>query len=216
MISEIKRLARAQIAAEGASNLSLRAVARDIGVASSALYRYYDTRDQLLTDLIIDTYDEIGKVVERADARVSRGDLHGRWCAISRSLRRWALAHPSDFGLVFGTPVPGYVAPDDTIGPAQRYTSVLLQLLADIQSAGVKPANDSPVARNLGRQYTSLRKRLGHDISDRHMRAGLSAWMNLIGAISLEVYGQLDNVLPNPRDHFDANVDLIATDVLGL
>jgi AcrR family transcriptional regulator len=216
MISEIKRLARAQIAAEGASNLSLRAIARDIGVASSALYRYYDTRDQLLTDLIVETYDEIGKVVEAADARMRRDDLRGRWLAISRSLRSWALAHPSDFGLVFGTPVPGYVAPADTIGPATRYTTVLLRLLADIENAGCDPTNDSPVAKNLSRQYAGLRKRFGYDISDHHMRAGLSAWMNLIGTVSFEVFGQFDNVFAHPTDHFNANVDFIATSVLGI
>lgn len=216
MINEIKRLAREQIAAEGASNLSLRAIARDIGVASSALYRYYDTRDQLLTDLIIDTYDEIGKVVEVADARVKRDDLRGRWRAIAQSLRTWALAHPSDFGLVFGTPVPGYVAPDDTIGPATRYTTVLLRLLADIQSAGITPTNDSPVTKNLSKQYASIRRRFDYAVCDQHMRAGLSAWMNLIGTVSLEVFGQFDNVFTQPSDHFNANIDLVATSVLGI
>lgn len=216
MISEIKRLAREQIATEGAPNLSLRAIARDIGVASSALYRYYDTRDQLLTDLIIDTYDEIGRVVEKADARMKRSDLRGRWRAISQSLRTWALAHPSDFGLVFGTPVPGYVAPDDTIGPAKRYTTVLLQLLNDLQVAGVSPGNNSPVTKSLRNQYAILCGRLGFEISDDHMRAGLSAWMSLIGAVSLEVFGQLDNVLPRPGDQFESTMEILATNILGL
>ncbi|NBO26853.1 MAG: TetR/AcrR family transcriptional regulator, partial [Actinobacteria bacterium] len=93
--TEIKRLAREQIASKGAANLSLREIARGMGVASSALYRYLASRDQLLTVLIIESYDDIGDTVERADANCSRDDLTGRWRAVSQSLRNWALTNPS-------------------------------------------------------------------------------------------------------------------------
>ena len=123
--SEIKRLARDQIASKGAANLSLREIAREMGVASSALYRYFTSRDQLLTVLIIESYDDIGGMVEHADAKCSRDDLAGRWRAAAQSLRNWAIENPSDYGLIFGTPVPGYEAPSDTIAPALRYTNGL-------------------------------------------------------------------------------------------
>lgn len=216
MLTEIKRRAREQVASEGASQLSLRAVARDMGMASSAMYRYFDSRDQLLTALIIDTYDEIGAVVEAADARAKRSDLRGRWRAIARALRTWALDHPADFGLVFGTPVPGYAAPQDTIGPATRYTTVMLQLLADINAAGAAPTNPAPVGKGLARQYATLRRRFDLDIPDHLMRAGLAAWMSLFGAISFEVFGQLDNVLTAPVDNFSAHIDLLADNIIGI
>ena len=215
-VSEIKRRAREQVTAEGASQLSLRAIARDMGMVSSGMYRYFDSRDQLLTALIIDAYDEIGAVVEAADAPIRRANLRGRWSAIAHAMRTWALENPADFGLVFGTPVPGYVAPQDTIGPATRYTTVLLQLLADIHAAGSGPSNGPPASRSLARQYTQLRNRFGMDIPDHLMRAGLAGWMSLFGAISFEVFGQLDNVLTDPAENFSAHLDLLADNIIGI
>src|SRR6266487_4289282 len=90
MIDEIKSVARQHLAADGA-NLSLRAVARDMGMVSSALYRYFPSRDDLLTALILDAYNSMGEAAERADAAVAdRGDLVGRWLAVARALRAWA------------------------------------------------------------------------------------------------------------------------------
>src|SRR5204863_3789612 len=106
LVDEIKAVARRHLAADGA-NLSLRAVARDMGMVSSALYRYFASRDDLLTALIIDAYDAMGEAAERADASVTeRTDLTGRWQAICRGVRAWALAHPAEYALLFGTPVP--------------------------------------------------------------------------------------------------------------
>src|SRR5688500_19893216 len=107
MIDEIKVIARRHLAADGA-NLSLRAVARDLGVVSSAVYRYFASRDELLTALILDAYDSLGEAAETADAQVGRGDLRGRWLAVCRAVRAWALAQPHQYALIYGTPVPGY------------------------------------------------------------------------------------------------------------
>src|SRR5215469_11240887 len=94
MTGEIKQAARRQLATEGA-NLSLRAIARDLGVVSSALYRYFASRDELLTALIIDAYNAIGEAGEHADAAITeRPDLTRRWLAVATAWREWALAHP--------------------------------------------------------------------------------------------------------------------------
>ena len=130
MTDEIKRQARLQVDAAGASSLSLRAISRDMGTACSALYRYFPSRDHLLTVLIIENYDALGEAVEAADASVPKDDLAGRWRATAHALRSWAVENPADYGLNFGTPVPGYEAPEDTIGPGTRYTNTLLSLLA--------------------------------------------------------------------------------------
>lgn len=214
--TEIKRLAREQIANKGGANLSLREIAREMCVASSALYRYFDSRDQLLTDLIIESYDDIGCVVERADAKCSRDDLAGRWRAVSQSLRNWAIANPSDYGLIFGTPVPGYEAPTDTITPALRYTNVLLQLLADVQAAGCKPLITVPTTKGVSREYKRARANLGINLTDEMILAGLAAWAALFGAISFELFGHVDTVFTVPEAHFLALSEMLGTQLLGI
>ncbi len=226
LLAEIKRLAREQIVREGAASLSLRAVARDLGMASSAIYRYYPSRDQLLTALIIDSYDALGEAIERADAAVARDDLVGRWRAIAHGLRRWALENPAEYALIFGTPVPGYAAPADTIGPATRYSTVLVVLLADIVAARARPARrgrktagpsgaaDVPSVPGLVQQYDVLRERMGAAIPDALMLEGLAAWTNLFGAISFELFGHLRNVLDDPAIHYAAVVELLGRRVM--
>ena len=214
--TEIKRLAREQIATKGAANLSLREIAREMGVASSALYRYFASRDQLLTELIIESYDDIGYLVERADAKFSCNDLAGRWRAVSHSLRKWAIANPSEYGLIFGTPVPGYEAPTDTIAPALRYTNVLLHLLADIQAAGCKPLVTVPMTKGVSREYKRARANLGINLTDEMILAGLAAWAALFGAISFELFGHVDTVFTDPEAHFLALSEMLGSQMLGM
>src|ERR1017187_2204138 len=121
---EIKSEARRQLAAEGAQRLSLRAVARELGMASSALYRYFSSRDDLLTALIIAAYDAIGE----------------------SAVRGWAITHPNEYALIYGSPVPGYSAPEETIAPASRMAALLGCLLSDAWSARLTggPADARP------------------------------------------------------------------------
>src|SRR5450759_3714788 len=134
LTSEIKAEARRQLAAEGAQRLSLRAVARELGMASSALYRYFPSRDDLLTALIIDAYDAIGESAERSGAALRAADIRGRWRACCHAVRDWALAHPHEYALIYGSPVPGYQAPPETVASAIRVSAVLGGLLADFWS----------------------------------------------------------------------------------
>src|SRR3954471_6501176 len=101
----IKDEARRRLAAEGAAKLSLRAVARELGMVSSALYRYFASRDDLLTALIVDAYDAVGAAAERAEAATDRADLLGRWLATARAVRAWTLANPHEYALIYGSPV---------------------------------------------------------------------------------------------------------------
>src|SRR4051794_2735735 len=107
LTAEIKDTARRHMAESGAPALSLRAVARDLGMVSSAVYRYFDSRDALLTALIVDAFDAVGETAEGAVVGLPH-DVRVRWRAAARSIRDWALAHPHDYALVYGSPVPGY------------------------------------------------------------------------------------------------------------
>ncbi|MDO8391370.1 MAG: TetR/AcrR family transcriptional regulator [Actinomycetota bacterium] len=208
VVAEIVRLARVQVAESGAAALSLRAIARDLGMVSSAVYRYFASRDELLTRLIIDSYDRLGVAAQAADDAVRRrGDFAARWRAIAAGIRQWAVDNPAEYALLFGTPVPGYAAPLDTIGPASRYTGVLLALLADVQAGGRVP---SDAAANLPQQLlvdvAALCGRLDLAIDDDLLAAGMVAWANVMGAISLELFGHLHNVIDTPCSLFEAVV----------
>ena len=150
--AEILDAARGYLATDGAPALSLRAIARDLGMASSALYRYFKSRDELLTRLIIDAYDALGAAAEVAEATIDRNDLAGRFATTCSAVRAWALAHPNEYALIYGSPVPGYAAPADTVRPASRVTRLLLRIIVEAAAAGripdtdIKDAEAQPVA----------------------------------------------------------------------
>ena len=120
---EIADTARVHLEAQGAAGLSLRAVARDLGMVSSAIYRYFPSRDDLLTRLIIDAYNGLGDAVDSREGAIPREDLLGRWLAVAHGCRDWALQHPQEWALIYGSPVPGYAAPQDTVGPGTRVSA---------------------------------------------------------------------------------------------
>ncbi|ROP74552.1 TetR/AcrR family transcriptional regulator [Curtobacterium sp. PhB115] len=128
--ADILAAARARLTEEGPSQLSLRAVARDVGMVSSAVYRYFPSRDDLLTALLIADYDELGRAVEDADTDAGP-EPGARWVAVCRAIRTWSVAHPGDFALLYGSPVPGYAAPRETVEPATRTTFALVRVVAD-------------------------------------------------------------------------------------
>ena len=112
--------AGSHVAAHGASALSLRAVARDLGMVSSAIYRYFPARDDLLTALIVEAYDSLGAHTEAAVDATRGLPPAQRWVEAALAIREWATTQPHAYALLYGTPVPGYAAPDDTVVPGTR------------------------------------------------------------------------------------------------
>jgi AcrR family transcriptional regulator len=212
----IIRHARRQLETRGAANISLREIARDLDMASSAIYRYFESRDQLLTVLIIDAYSRLGAAIEDADAACDRDDLINRWTAIAQAFRDWALTNQADYGLVFGTPVPGYEAPEDTNAAGMRYTNVVVQLVADATARGCTSAIEPPKTKGLVSEYRNVKKAIGVNAPDATLLAGLSAWAAVFGAINLEIFGHVDIVYTDPGVHFAALVDMLGRQVVGL
>jgi len=203
LIREITEIARRQLATEGAAGLSLRAVAREMGMVSSAIYRYFPSRDDLLTTLIIDGYNAVGAAVEKAEAACPRDDYHGRWLAGCQAVRDWALAHPHEYALVYGSPVPGYRAPDQTIGPASRAAAVLGKIVSDAHRDGAMtgPVACPPVPESFGHDAARLRDSVLAGVPDDVAARTLAAWAGLFGLVSFELFGQWENVVTD-RDSF--------------
>lgn len=204
LTEEIKATARRQLAEVGAPALSLRAVARELGMVSSAVYRYFPSRDALLTALIVDAFDSVGAEAEGAVARVGAGaDVQRRWSAIATAIRSWAIANPHDYALVYGSPVPGYAAPDDTVTPAARVSLVMLGLVADgVASGEISTTPTAPVPRPVHADLAHLREISGFDIPDEVLGRALLAWVSLFGAISYELFGHLHRVVEDYEAFF--------------
>jgi AcrR family transcriptional regulator len=189
---EIKEEARRQLAEVGGNGLSLRAVARELGMVSSALYRYYPSRDDLLTALIIDAYDAVGKAAEDAVAAASGAGR--QWAAACHAIRTWALAHPHEYALIYGSPVPGYRAPEATIGPASRVPLALVSVLAGAAEAPGPPDGGARLGGELAGQASALAAALAASgapavPADLLVRAVI-AWTQLFGMVSWELFGQ--------------------------
>lgn len=208
---EIKDVARRQLAEHGSAGLSLRAVSRELGMVSSAVYRYFPSRDDLLTALIIDAYNDVGSAAETAEAVVRRRDLRGRWLAATGSVRDWARSRPQEYALIFGSPVPGYAAPPDTIDPAARVPLLLLRMLADGAAEGRSPVADPvPLPRVVRHDLQNLRQAAGTDISDLALLHGVTAWTAVIGTISFELFGHLTGTITDYDAYFDHQMRRIA------
>jgi AcrR family transcriptional regulator len=216
LTSEIVDAARHQLAEVGPAALSLRAVARDVGMVSSAVYRYFPSRDDLLTALIIEAYDDLGAAAEQAEAKVRRSDLVGRWRAICRAVRTWAIEHPHEYALLYGTPVPGYVAPQRTIPSASRVPALLIALLDALAAERRRSGRpDAVIPRRLRAAFASARAAMGPGPTDDLIVRGISAWSWLFGAISLELFGHRVGSVDDDAAFFDLEIDRMA-DFVGL
>ncbi|NEE10437.1 TetR/AcrR family transcriptional regulator [Streptomyces sp. SID7499] len=194
----IKDEARRQLAAEGAARLSLRAVARELGMVSSALYRYFPSRDDLLTALIIDAYDSLGESVEAAHEPAAAP--FERWITVCEAVRAWALDHPHEYALIYGSPVPGYTAPDTTVPAAARVGLLLIGIARDAhrRSELARP----PLADELRPEAARMAADLAPDLPPAVVTALVAAWAQLYGLVGFELFGQFNRVVEDRETFF--------------
>ena len=220
--SEILAAARAHLAREGAAALSLRSIARELGMAPSALYRYFSSRDALLSALILGAYGSLADQAEHAsEAAYAREDgAMARWVAVPRAMRSWARGHPHEWGLIFGSPVPGYEAPTETITPYTRLAQALVRpiieahqhgsLRLDPPSAPSAPSA-SPGTAPLARAVQPVADGLLPGLPTVAVARALQAFATLIGIISLELFGHWRNTVLEPEVLFEATISHLAS-----
>jgi AcrR family transcriptional regulator len=196
----IKEAARRQLAEEGAAKLSLRAVARELGMVSSALYRYFPSRDDLLTALIIDAYDSLGAAAEQARDAAAGTAAVARWTAVCEAVRGWALAHPHEYALIYGSPVPGYAAPQTTVPAAARVGLVFIGIVRDAhEDSGLA---DLPLPTGLRPEAERMAADLARDLPPEAITALVAAWAQLFGLVSFELFGQFNKVVEDREAFF--------------
>ncbi|MET9626045.1 TetR/AcrR family transcriptional regulator [Lentzea sp. NPDC006480] len=172
---EVKRHAWAQIAEAGVTALSLNAIAKEMGMSGPALYRYFAGRDELITALIRDAYRSLADTVRAAH------EAGTTVVALAAIIREWALADPQRYLLIYGTPVPGYHAPDEITAISNEIMAVLLEVCADPAD---EPRTPFEVLLTMDRGWAS-----GLAASSPTVHRALSFWTRLQGVLSLELAG---------------------------
>jgi AcrR family transcriptional regulator len=215
MVRHIKKLALKQLHEVGAGGISLRQIARDLHMVSSAVYRYFPSRDDLLTALIIDAYDAVGDQAEKTRSAVLAASPREQWLSVCRSMRAWARAHPDQYALIYGSPLPGYHAPVNTVSPAARVALVLVQVLADRLAQPPSPEPHQELSPALAIDLARLRAETFPLVPEPLLAAVLAAWTQLLGSISLELFGHLRNVVEDFDALFEYEMELMVNH-LGL
>jgi AcrR family transcriptional regulator len=182
-LRRIKTLALGQLAETGAGELSLRAIARELNLVSSAIYRYFASRDELITALIIDAYNDLADVLDEASRRDQRTPAD-RWRETCSALRDWARGQSHRFGLIFGTSIPGYHAPQTTIAPAARVYRALLIIALD-----ARPTGEVAIGPELHEQLKITSTALELGVDEPTMLAVVGAFSRIVGLITLELGG---------------------------
>jgi AcrR family transcriptional regulator len=221
-VAQIKVAALDQVAAEGAPALSLRGVARSIGMSPAGLYRYYDGRDALLTDLLVDAYNDLADVVSHAAGLPTRSDgsLAGSPPAVADPMaallaaitayRSWGVDHPARFLLIFGTPVPGYSAPEDgpTVAANRRMGQVFFTLAAQAWREGLvaDPAGQPGPPTPGQAELLAMLRQLAPTFPAALIPVMLGGWALWHGLVTLEITGQLDWVFPDAAGFYTERV----------
>jgi AcrR family transcriptional regulator len=234
---EILAAAHEELAAGGAAALSLRAVARRLEMVPSALYRYFPNRDALLTALIVDAYEAVGAAaaaaapgdpapgdpapvdpgpvdpgpVDRGTAAPAGPAALDRWLAVARAVRHWGHQHPHEWALVYGSPVPGYQAPRDTVAAALVVTGVIVDIFAAAVPPGAPPATWLPPApAGLAEIVRPIEAELLPGRSPETVAAAVMAWTLLLGMVSLELFGHYVGATTDFDTLFDYEMLMVA------
>ncbi|WP_067884626.1 TetR/AcrR family transcriptional regulator [Nocardia vaccinii] len=210
---EIADAARRQLAESGAAALSLRAIARELGMASSALYRYFPSRDDLLTTLIVEAYTALGNEVDEAIDTVTAP--RAQWRAAATAVRRWAIAHPHEYALLYGSPVPGYKAPQATIAPGSRIPVAVLGIVGRAWGSRTLATPGDELAPALSAQLAVIAEQLAPGVPEAILARAVIAWTQLFGVVGFELTGQYVGSVDPAEAFFDYSVETMA-DLIGL
>ena len=222
MNNEIKRIAWGQLREHGPDELSLRAISREMDMTSSALYRYFPNRDALLTALIVDAYNDLGDRIDAVDADLPAGAYRARFVALANTILSWSREDAHRFGLVYGSPISGYVAPQDTINPGTRAQVVLYRLLSewrgvdqDLAKRSLAPGTQVQLPPDLEVSLQQAAREVGIAAPAPVVLVGMKVWSELMGTIYSTVFNHFGNEISNGE--FGSHlIDVMANGIFGV
>lgn len=228
-LAEITESAQRQLTSEGARGFSLRAVARDVGLAPSAIYRYFDSQTTLVATVAVNASRAAGDQMRDALSGLDERPVAERLAAVLGAYRVWALSHPGEFELLFATDqaLLAEVASSTTPSWLHRLYEIPLEILLDAGSAlpgatqvpspraPEAAAARSPLAAPLTALVREMAEQRGHNIGEDQCVALVSAWASVHGYVSLERFGQLDLLLADPERGFAEHLDRVVTRLIA-
>jgi AcrR family transcriptional regulator len=214
-VSEIKNLARRLLVSGGPPAISLRAIARDMGMTAPAIYRYFPSLDALIAELVEDLFDEVREWTEAARDACPPGEPLTRLTEMARAFRRWSVAHPAEFGLMFGNPVPGVTRFEaDCMGPdhaGARFGAPFLQAFAEVWQTSRFPTPPAAlIEEKLGAHIAPHEVSHGPGLPVEVVYAYLSGWTRLYGLVAMEVFGHLGWAVTDVEPLFELELDAFA------
>jgi AcrR family transcriptional regulator len=211
LAGRIKQVAQSRLTSYGPPGLELAAIAQHAGITLAQLRTYYDDREDLFTAMILDAYNAMGAEAEAGDreAVIRHAGPLERWQATCRSIRLWAEAHPHEYALIWGPPLPGYSAPPESMIAGSRATLALIGILR--QSTGHNSAGhngalvnlDTNLSAGMRQIVTTLSEGMFAGLSDPVIARVLIAWTQLMGAVSFAVYGHVHEFVGDPEAFFE-------------
>ena len=200
---EILDTAKRQITAQGAAALSLRAIAREMGMTAPAIYRYFENRDALVTALILEAYASFGAALE---AYTNTGNPIENFTALGMAYREWALTNPEQYQLIFGTPIPGYQAPDvETVPAARKTLMVLVAAIEALRATG--ELTPQPEYAQLPKSIAAAMEQFGESAPSIYLATLL--WSKLHGLVSLELNNHLRYLIGDPEAFYAQELQAI-------
>jgi AcrR family transcriptional regulator len=218
MIARIKATARQQMAERGTAGLSLRGIGRELGITAPAIYNYFPRLDDLITALIVDAFTALADAIQTAESGVVSKTSGPKVIASCLAYRDWAIAHPVDFQLIYGNPIPGYVAPAEVTVPlARRPFDGLFRLFFEAFQTGelVVPAEYAPVPARIASHFATWLPKAGHDFPDALLCLLMSGWARIHGMVMLELFEHLPPVVGDTAAFYRYELDAFL-DRLGM
>jgi AcrR family transcriptional regulator len=194
-ITQIKTVARQQMAEHGTAGLSLRGIAREMGITAPAIYNYFPRLEDLITALIVDAFNSLAEAMDAAEAASPSDRPYDKIMALCLAYREWAIAHPTVFQLIYGNPIPGYHAPEElTIPLARRPFLGLFRWFIRAHQAGelVIPAEYQVVPPAMVEGIAAWKRLSGIEMPDALLGLLMSGWARIHGAVLLELFGHLE------------------------
>ncbi len=212
----IKDAAWRLIAGHGAPALSLRAIARELGITAPAIYNYFPRRDDLVTALIVDAFTSLGESQKEAVRALPDEDLATRLATLGLAYRDWAVAYPQRYQLIFGTPIPGYEAPADITVPAAGWALVpLIETIQALSTAGrlrvERSAAMTPELRSMLEAWSQFTGGINVEV----LYTALVIWSRVHGLVTLEIGGQMPSFISDPGEVYRREIQTIEIQYLG-
>jgi AcrR family transcriptional regulator len=224
-VREIKDTARRVLVEHGGEGFALRAIAREMGMTAPALYRYFDSRENLVEHVVADLYEELCTHLEDARDAADPATPAIQLLACSRAFRRWAISHHQEFGLLFGSAGDGVVPPHDQLhadpdspayAAAARFGSIFATLMAQIYLARPFPVPaEEDIDPALAEQLRGWMAEIPVELPLGVVRVFLSCWVRLYGLVAMEIFGHLKFALDDAEPMFEAELHDLA-EILGI